>query len=296
VVAPWSAPDVAPAAGESRPAVADAVATDARPTAPSRAPLVTHPLTRFDIVDRALDIIKAAPRAVLGATALFLVPFEVVSVLLRRNQLDLDTIDEVVTSSLVAAIALRLIALSFVTFAVAHLVWAWQRGQAPTAVEAASAALRRSPTILAAWLLVHLCELGAALAFAVPLLFVGPLLFATIPVIAVEGCGAFAGMRRSWRLAAKEVALALGAVVVIAVAALVLTIGLSGLVAVSDTIFDAFDIGGAWVVAVAISLATALVVLPFVGAAATLFYLDLRVRREGLDIELAADRHFDAVG
>ena len=258
--------------------------------------MVTHPFTRFDIVDQALDIIKAAPRAVLGAAALYLVPFEIVSVVLRRDQLDLDAVDEVVTSSLVAAIVLRLIALSFVTFAVAHLVWAWQRGQSPTAVQAASAALRRAPTILVAWLAVHLCEGLAALAFGLPLLFVAPLLFATVPAIAVEGCGAFAGMRRSWRLAAKDVALAIGALVVVTVVAVVLLIGLSGVVAVSDTIFDTLDVGGAWIVAVAISLATALVVLPFVGAAATLFYLDLRVRREGLDIELAADRHFDAAG
>jgi hypothetical protein len=259
------------------------------------APTISHPLTRFDIVDTALDTIKAAPKAVLGSTALFLVPFELVSVVLRRDQLDLNDVGDVITNAWVAAIALRLVTLSFVTFCVARLVWAWQQGQAPTAVQVAGAALRRAPTLLVAWLAVHLCEGAAALAVGIPLVFVAPLLFATVPAIAIEGCGAWAGMRRSWRLASREVGLAVGGFAVVLVVAVVLAIGLSGLVYVSDAIFDQLDVGGAWIVEVAISLATSLVLLPFVGAAATLVYLDLRVRREGLDLELAAARHFDVV-
>ncbi|MGI8664306.1 MAG: hypothetical protein ACR2LQ_14015 [Acidimicrobiales bacterium] len=291
MVAPWSAPDVAALERVAPQAPVPSGAAPERNT-PRGAPLLGHPLTRFDIVDTALDTIKAAPRVVLGATALFLVPFEIASVLLRRDQLNVDDVNDVITVEWLAAIALRLVALSFVTFAVARLVWAWQHGEAPTAFQAASASLGRAPALLVAWVAVHICEAAAALSFGVPLLFVAPLLFATVPIIAIEECGVFAAMARSWRLASKEVGLAVGGLLVVVVVAGVLEVTLSGLGYVSDSIFDTLDIGGAWIVDVAISLATSLILLPFVAAASTLLYLDLRVRREGLDIELAAARHF----
>ncbi len=179
---------------------------------PANAPLVTHPLTRFDIVDTALDVIKAAPGVILGATAMFLVPFEVVSVALRRNQLGLDDVSTGVTASFLAAVVLRLLTISFVTFAVTHVLWAWQRGEAPRARTAAAAALRRAPGLVLAWVLVHLAEAAALAAFGVPYLIVAPLLLCTVPVMAVEGRSALSAMGRSWRLGLRELGLALGEV------------------------------------------------------------------------------------
>ena len=41
------------------------------------------------------------------------------------------------------------------------------------------------------------------------------------------------------------------------------------------------------------NIAAEIVVMPFVAAATVLLYFDLRVRTEGLDIEMAAGRVFD---
>ncbi|MEO7556793.1 MAG: hypothetical protein ABIV94_09365 [Acidimicrobiales bacterium] len=290
-MAPWSAPDARPveqAVLRATPPHPVVVRTEA----PPGAPLVSHPLTRFDIVDTALDTIKAAPRAVLGATALFLVPTEVLSTYVRRDELDLSDLNDAITPSWVVAIVLRLLVLSFVTFAVAHLVWAWQRGEAPTATEAAAAAVRRAPALIVAWVVVHLLEGVAALLLLLPLLVVAPLLFAAVPVIAIERSGALASLGRSWRLGARDLPLLVGGFLIIALVGLALMTGLSGLTYISDAVFDSFDISGAWIVQAAVRLATWMIVVPFLAAACTLTYLDLRVRREGLDIELAVARHF----
>jgi hypothetical protein len=52
------------------------------------------------------------------------------------------------------------------------------------------------------------------------------------------------------------------------------------------------DLPAAWAVNTAVAAAALLVTVPFVAGVATLLYLDLRVRTEGLDIELAAARRF----
>ena len=46
----------------------------------------------------------------------------------------------------------------------------------------------------------------------------------------------------------------------------------------------------AWVVNTAVAAGALLITMPFVAGVVTLLYLDLRVRNEGLDIELAAAR------
>jgi hypothetical protein len=69
-----------------------------------------------------------------------------------------------------------------------------------------------------------------------------------------------------------------------------LTIALSGL----GLAFSFLSFG--WVIDVVCRGASALVTVPFVAAATTLVYLDLRVRGEGLDLELDIAEHFAASG
>jgi hypothetical protein len=83
-----------------------------------------------------------------------------------------------------------------------------------------------------------------------------------------------------------------GAVLVVgllvAVVDLVLTVALTGI----GFVFEFFDWG--WIVTAVCSAGSSLITVPFVAGAATLLYFDLRVRSEGLDLELGAAAHFSS--
>ena len=263
-----------------------------------------RPLTATDIVDGALATIKAAPRAVIGVTAAFIVPAQLISTLIWRDQLERTGVVSAATGSLgasssdllsassVALVALQSIALALAAAALAQLVWSWYEGKPISSGEAIKGTLRMVPALLVGWLLVHLSELAGLALFAVPLLFAVALGAVTVPVIAIERVGALAGVRRSWQLARTNLSGVIGIVLLVGVVDLVLSFSLSGLAIVSDQIIDTFGLDGAWVVAGVVQVATTMVTGPFVAAAALLLYLDLRVRSEGLDIELAVTEHF----
>ena len=82
----------------------------------------------------------------------------------------------------------------------------------------------------------------------------------------------------------------LGAGLLIAIVSTVLSIALSGL----GLAFSFFSWG--WIVDVICRGASSLVTEPFVAAATTLVYFDLRIRTEGLDLELDIAEHFHRVG
>jgi ABC-type dipeptide/oligopeptide/nickel transport system permease subunit len=82
----------------------------------------------------------------------------------------------------------------------------------------------------------------------------------------------------------------LGAGLLIAVVSTALTIALSGL----GLAFSFLSFG--WIIDVICRAASSLVTEPFVAAATTLVYLDLRIRAEGLDLELDIAEHFHRVG
>jgi hypothetical protein len=96
----------------------------------------------------------------------------------------------------------------------------------------------------------------------------------------VEHCGPLAAVNRSWRLTRTRFGSVVWVVILIAVVDVVLAVALGGL----PDVIAPFD----FIPAISGVLVTAasIVSAPFVAAATTLLYLDLRVRAEGLDIEL----------
>ena len=181
--------------------------------------------------------------------------------------------------------------LSLITGAIAHLLSSWYADNAPTAGDAIKASLRRAPALIGAWFLVHLAEGAAAILLLVPALFVMPLFLVAAPAIVIERLGPWAGVRRSWQLTRVRYGAILGAGILIAIVSTLLTVALSGL----GLAFSFFSFG--WIIDVVCRGASSLVTEPFVAAAAaTLVYLDLRIRAEGLDLELDIAEHFHRVG
>ena len=80
----------------------------------------------------------------------------------------------------------------------------------------------------------------------------------------------------------------LGAVLLVAISDAVLTVAISGIA----LLFAGFSFG--WIIEAVAAAGSSLITVPFVAGAATLLYFDLRIRAEGLDLELAIADHFSA--
>jgi hypothetical protein len=95
-------------------------------------------------------------------------------------------------------------------------------------------------------------------------------------------------MTRSAALVRTRYSSVLGIGLLIGMVDLVVALALAGL----DFVFQSFD--WAWVLDQVLVGVASLVTTAFVAAATTLLYIDLRVRSEGLDIELGIAEHMHA--
>ncbi|MEY2570668.1 MAG: hypothetical protein QOE63_1018 [Acidimicrobiaceae bacterium] len=266
--------------------------------APTRPPPVTvpiplRPMTATDIIDGGIEAVKTAPRAVLLVSAAFVIPAQLLVLAIVqgrpagmgaagiiRSFTDGFGSSSVRVVDVAAPLVIHSIALVLLAATTAELVVSWYYRRPTTAGAAIAATLRRTPALLALWAMVHVFEAVATLALVVPGVLVAALCSVAVPVLVVEHVGPFAAVDRSWRLTRTRFGSVLWVVILIAVVDLVLATALGG-VGFLVTPFD-FAPAVSGVVVSAASVVTA----PFVAAATTLLYLDLRVRAEGLDIEL----------
>jgi hypothetical protein len=304
VTDPWLAPGARPPDAVDRPSPVRTVERDETTAPEVPAPMPLRPMTVADILDGGIAVIKAAPRSVFVIAAAFVLPLELVTAWVQRDSLA----DSGFTGALSAAtssssssgagftwvsvvlIAASGVVLSLITGAVAYLISSWYGDRAPTAADALKAALRHAPALIGAWFVVHLAEAGAAVLLVVPAVFVMPLFLVTAPAVVIEHLGPWTAARRSWRLTRVRYGAVLGAALLIAVVSTVLTVALSGL----GLVFSFLSFG--WIIDVICRAASSLVTEPFVAAATTLVYFDLRLRAEGLDLELDIAEHFHRVG
>jgi hypothetical protein len=276
---------------------------DAAATADVPRPMPIRPMTLADILDGGIAVIKAAPRTIFVIAGCFVIPLELVTAYVQRdsladeglvgavsNALSSDSSNTSITFASVLLIIASGLVLSLITGAVAHLISAWYADANPTAGEAIKAALRRAPALFGAWIVVHLAEAVALFALVLPALFLMPMFLVVSPAIVIEGLGPWRGVRRSWQHTRAPYLTILAAGILLAIVSSVLTVALSGL----GVVFSFFSFG--WVIDVACRAASSLVTEPFVAAATTLVYFDLRIRTEGLDLELDITEHFRRVG
>jgi hypothetical protein len=277
---------------------------------PERLPVPLRPFTVADVLDGGVTALKVAPGQLVAVTAPFVIPVQVLSALAQRSALGgngsvRDTFSAGsqgfgagATLATVSVAALASLALVFAGAATATVVCSWyvERPVAPRA--ALGAVLRRAPALVALWFCVHVAEAIGAIGLLVGTVFVMPFFVAAAAVLAVEGLGPWTALRRSFGLTRRRYGFALGVVVMVAILDAVITAVVAVVGIVAQALVEAtaggLDLGSGWewVIGVAITASASLVVVPFVGASAALVYLDLRVRNEGLDIELAAIEQF----
>jgi hypothetical protein len=268
---------------------------------PPPLPVPLEPMTVSDLLDGAWAILKARPRTVLTITAIIIVPIELVSAALQHNLsngFDLSSLfvnqpstgqPAVFNLGLFGAAylasALSALTYFFLGGALARLVSAWYAGGDLTAKQAIMASLRKGHIYVAAFLLLLVAKgIGYAMC-GLGLIAVIPLFMLTAPAIMIEDLGPIAGAMRSWKLVARRFwwcvwVWFLSWIIELAVNAMLSAIpgalATLNIPVTADYLVPAF------------AAFSKLVTAPFVVGVCVLLYLDLRVRTEGLDLELDA--------
>jgi hypothetical protein len=262
-------------------------------------------MTMSDLLDGAFTIIKRAPATIVGLTACFVIPIQVLAAFLNRGVEGFDVDDalqETNTSfelgtdvdgwSGVVLQVGSMLALVVVAAAIARLVSAWYVGHDLTRNELLRGTVPIAWPLFAACVLVHLLEAVSVLGLGILPLAVMTWFLVTAPVIGAERTGPIQAMRRSARLVHRRFWNVLGA----ALLGLLVETLFESAISLLPT-FVSFFVGTegvAWVLPAVAGVVSQLVTMPFVAALTVLIYLDLRVRTEGLDLELRAGEAFPA--
>jgi hypothetical protein len=314
---PWVAPDAsvpgpAPAApsspagpGVPEPPLARRPGSTRRHPAPEGPgpPVPLRRLAPSDLLDGAFAVLKASPANVLAVAALFVVPVQLVAAWLQRDALaalnlfdvlagDEAAIEAVEEDDLGATAAGLLglmgmsISLPFVCAATTALVLARHRGHDPSLGELVGIVVRKAPILLVAWVLVHIAQVFGLFLCGVGALAAMTLFLVTAPAVVAEDLGPVAAMRRSARLARRRFWPTLGVALLTGLVASLFDQALSSAPVLLAVVVGTE--GAGWLLLGAGGVMSSIVTTPVVAAATTLYYLDLRVRTEGLDLELEA--------
>jgi len=274
------------------------------PAVPPTPPVPLEPMTVSDLLDGAWAILKTRPRTVFAVTAMIVVPIQVLVAVLQRGatqHLDINSFFANQSSGRASGVNygllggayladfIRWLSYFFLGGALSRLVTAWYRGSDLTAREAVVGALKKGHVYLAAFLLLLIPKAVAATCL-IPLAFVIPLFMLTAPAITIEDLGPIAGITRSFNLVRRRY----WSVVWIWFLSYVLEFVVENLLALIPVLLSNFvpalhDIDA---LEPAFSGFATLITAPFIVGVCVLLYLDLRVRTEGLDLELEAAAAF----
>ena len=148
-------------------------------------------------------------------------------------------------------------------------------GEQPDVAATVRDVLKRMPSILGALVVLFVLFFVAVLFLFLPVFWVTAMFYATIPIIVIEKCGAFAAMSRSKKLSKGNKLHILGTLALAMGIYLVLSVGLS---------LGSMAIGGQMLQILVMSL-YAIVVGPVTNLAVMVLYYDTRIRVEGFDVE-----------
>lgn len=279
----------------------------ANATGRRRVPTVERlpPLTArsaLGVFDEAITLLRLDPMTLFGISVVILLPLRIVALAAPGSALRdarPDQLLDIFAGNLsapgaVLAAFVTLVLESLALFAVAasfgEVLAHWYAGRAISLTEALSASVRRSPALVVAWAVVHLLE-GLLALFTVGLgvLVAGPILMVTAPVMGAERAGPFRALRRSATLAAPKYVYCLFVFGLIGSGAVLMRLMIEFVPS-----FLGLELLGLplWAVSGVADTVASVVQIAFVASAANVLYLDLRVRREGIDLYLASQRVF----
>jgi hypothetical protein len=264
-------------------------------------------MTIGDLLDGGFNVLRARPRLVLGLAALFVIPAELIAAYIARNAVeDIRNVLDTLTSNTgttpdtgldnwwlpYVGIALQFLSRALAGASITVVVVAWYSDEQPDGREVLRRLGPRLPSLLLAWLVAHVAIAGGAFT----LLGIGgfvlmALFIVVVPIVVIEGSGAFAALSRSTSLTGRRFWPVLGFGLLSALVGVLFGQVLSAIPQLAVLVLpDGVD----WLAIAVSGIISQVVTATVVGAATALLYLDLRIRREGLDVAWAADRTFPA--
>ncbi len=264
-------------------------------------PLPLRPQTVLELLDSGFAIVRSRPALVLGVAAVFHFPLALTLGFLQRNEpsrnealLDdvrgyLSTSTGTDTTNEVIALLIASLIHTVVAVAVGLLVSAWYSERDPDLKDVLGWMVRHLPTVTLAWLLVHLLQAAGLVALGVGALIAAVFTTVVAPVLAVERVGPIDAIRRSVSMVRARFSQVLAFFVLSIVVGVVMT----GVLTLAPAVLAAqFVIPVSWLL-MAIGAAVAGTVSAAVLASATVaLYIDLRVRLEGIDLQLLVTDRF----
>jgi hypothetical protein len=275
--------------------VAMAKAGDAR-----TGPLPLHPMSVGDVLDGAFKLFKANVRTLLLVVASIVVPLQLLSAFLVRDQVspgilnvfrDPTIAQDQAAFSLgdlggsIITVMLGLLTAPLIAGAVSRVCAASYLGQPIGPADALKTTLRRLPALLAASFLVGLASVVGFVFCLLPGIALTVLYTVVTPAMMIEEIGPIDGMRRSWRLVKPRFWGVLGIVVLAWVISAFVGNLLGGAPSAVGTL-----LGGslAWLWIAVGAVLSSLVSAPITAIVDTLLYFDGRIRNEGFDLQVMA--------
>jgi hypothetical protein len=265
-----------------------------------------RPLNLGETLDASIKIVRSRWRTLATVMLVIALPIQLANIIIIKSTTDVYQVGTSFSSTAESATSYSddgayvagqtlMIALSFLGYLLGTV--ACYRAIADTYLgreTSARASLRFAGSRLGAtlWLTIVLA-LGLILgflAFVIPGIWLYIAWTVAYPVMLVEGTGGVAALRRSsklvesrwWATAGRMAVTYILVGVVTTVATLLFLVPTGSFI--DDTSF------GALILEHAANLVVSLVTTPFVAAVTTLVYFDLRVRKEGFDLALLAER------
>ena len=229
---------------------------------PGRAAL-PRPMGIGEILSTAFQLYQRHWRTLFAIAAVVVVPFTLLQYLIGDQ---VRTRGEEVATGVVMFLVL--------TGAITRAVAAEVAGEDPSVEQSYRFGFHRFWSVLLVSVLVGLATIGGLILFIIPGIYIGVRLAVSIEALVVEGRRGTEAMGRSWELVGGHWWHAFGTLVVAGL--------LTGVV--NALITAPFGNTSWFVQAVAAAVAT-VVTLPYSALVGVLLYLDLRARKENLDLE-----------
>ncbi len=255
----------------------------ARPRSAPTSPITTGPVGVLDILDGGFAVLRQAPLMVIASILVVALPVALLTGWLQRDLLGGYGLGDVVNDPVLLQSAtvggtepltmvLPLLPLAVSGVMMTTIVMAWYEGRSVTLGVVLAHAARRSPVLAVAWLISHL---GAV--FVIPIVM-GCLVS---PVVAAEGLGPWASIKRSWLLVRRRLGTTLLVMILLGIIDAI-TASALGLLPSSLALW--LGPSRAWFLVSLGEILSRTVMLPVQGAVMALLYMDCRFRSEGLDL------------